>query len=86
MNALTAGMPWIPNVAEMPGLASVSTLARTTLPSRAAAAFSSTGVSARQGAHHSAQKSTTTGMVCERSMTSRSKSCSVTSMTVMRAA
>ena len=67
----------------MPGLASVSTFASTTLPSRAAAACSSTGPSARHGPHHSAQKSTTTGTSCERAITSRSKSCSATSITVM---
>ena len=36
------------------------------------AASSSSGPSARQGPHHAAQKSTTTGVVRERSMTSRS--------------
>ena len=37
------------------------------------------GVSWRHGPHHSAQKSTTTGSSCERSMTSRSKVASVAS-------
>ena len=47
--------------------------------SRLRTAFSSTGVSCRHGPHHSAQKSTTTGTSCERSMTSCSKVASVTS-------
>src|SRR3954464_7316066 len=64
-------------------LASVSSLARMTSPSRAAVAFSRIGVSARHGAHHSAQKSTTTGISCDFSMTCCWKSCSVTSMTAM---
>src|SRR5919201_379591 len=83
LNALTAGMPWIPNAREIDGFVSVSSLARTTWPSRAAVSFSRIGLSARHGPHHSAQKSTTTGVVRERSMTSRSKSCSVTSITAM---
>jgi hypothetical protein len=73
-------MPWIPKRAERPGLASVSTLARTTLPPRAASAASSAGPSWRQGPHHSAQKSTTTGTWRERSTTSCSKVASVTSI------
>src|SRR3954466_15480223 len=62
------------------GVASVSTLARATLPSRLVTAFSSTGVSWRQGPHHSAQKSTTTGCSCERRMTSCSNVASVASV------
>ncbi len=72
-NALTAGMPWIWNAEASRGLASVSTLARATLPSRSRTAFSSTGVSWRQGPHQAAQKSTTTGISRERSITSCSK-------------
>ena len=60
--ALTAGIPWMPKPRDA-GLASVSSLASTTWPSRASAARSSSGVSGRQGPHHSAQKSTTTGLV-----------------------
>src|SRR4051794_24098983 len=83
LNALTAGMPWIWNACAMRGLASVSSLARTTWPSRSAAACSRIGPSARHGPHHSAQKSTTTGVVLDCSMTCCWKSCSVTSMTAM---
>ena len=60
--AFTAGIPWIPKPAASCGLASASTLASTTLPARAASAPSSAGPSWRQGPHHSAQKSTTTGI------------------------
>src|SRR2546423_2128946 len=76
-------MPWIWKAADSCGLASVSSLASTTSPSRAAAAFSRIGVRVRHGPHHSAQKSTTTGVVRERSTTSCSKVASVTSMTVI---
>ena len=70
-------MLWIRSSADMRGLASVSSLARTTLPSRSVTAFSSIGVSERQGPHHSAQKSTTTGSSRERSTTSDWKASSV---------
>src|SRR5207248_10754071 len=59
-----------------------SSLASTTLPSRLPASRSRRGVSWRHGPHHSAQKSTTTGVVLERSRTSASKVASVTSMTM----
>ena len=68
-NALTAGMPWIRNAAASRWLASTSTFASSTFPARAAAARSSAGVSCLQGPHHSAQKSTTTGISLERSST-----------------
>src|SRR3954451_9398775 len=83
LNALTAGMPWIWKACATRGLASVSSLARTTWPSRSAAACSRIGPSARHGPHHSAQKSTTTGVSFDFSMTCCWKSCSVTSMTAM---
>ena len=79
LNALTAGMPWIRKAAASRWLASVSTLASATWPSRSLTACSSTGVSWRQGPHHAAQKSTTTGSSRERSMTSCSKVASVAS-------
>ncbi len=53
-------------------------------PSRFATSASMAGPSARHGPHHSAQKSTTTGTSCERSMTFASKSASVTSETTNR--
>ena len=56
-------------------------LTSSTWPSRAPISRSRTGVSAWHGPHHSAQKSTTTGTSRERSTTSCSKVCSVTSVT-----
>ena len=81
-NALTAGMLWIRNVRAMIGLASTSTLASSILPARSATARSITGPSWRHGPHHSAQKSTTTGSVCDRSMTADWKVLSVTSIPI----
>src|SRR3954466_14773646 len=63
-------MLWIRCSADTRGLASVSTLASATLPSRLVTAFSRIGVSWRQGPHQAAQKSTTTGSSRERSTTS----------------
>ena len=80
LKAFTAGIDWIPNACESRGLASVSTLTRSTWPARLSTAFSITGPSERHGPHHSAQKSTTTGCSKERWMTSRSKVSSVASM------
>ena len=75
-------MPWIWKARESEGLASVSSLASTTWPSRLAASRSRIGPSWRHGPHHSAQKSTTTGVVAERSSTSAWKVASLTSMTM----
>ena len=80
--ALTAGIPWMPKACARRGFASTSTFASTTSPSRWAAASSSSGVRLRQGPHQAAQKSTTTGVLAERSRTSLSKSASPTSITV----
>src|SRR5690606_12875021 len=63
-------------------LLSTSTLASTHEPPPSTASFSSTGESCLHGPHHSAQKSTTTGEVRERSSTSDWKVASVTSITV----
>src|SRR5688572_3755197 len=72
-------MLWMWCAADTPGLASVSTFASATLPSRAVTAFSRIGVSWRQGPHQAAQKSTTTGSSRERSTTSVWKVASVAS-------
>ena len=69
-NAFTAGIPWTPKLAESDWFESTSTLASSTLPARLSTAASSAGPSWRQGPHHSAQKSTTTGSSRERSTTS----------------
>src|SRR6185437_13684294 len=63
----------------MPWLESVSTFPIFTFPAYAVASFSIVGVNARQGGHHSAQKSTSTGLSLLR--TSASKFCSVKSIT-----
>jgi len=62
------GSLWLPELAgreamETAGwwLASTSTLTRSTSSPRLPASASSAGLSCRQGPHHSAQKSTTTG-------------------------
>ena len=78
--ALTAGMPWI-RKRRRAAVASVSTLASTTLPSRAFAAASSSGRELRHGPHHSAQKSTTTGIARSARGPRLSKAASSTSMT-----
>src|SRR5581483_5418603 len=80
LKARTAGMPWIPIAWAMPGLASTSTLARIQEPFASSANASRTGPRARQGAHHAAQKSTTTGTSRDRSRTSRVNVWSLTSM------
>src|SRR6266487_356121 len=79
LNALTAGMPCTWKASARRGAWSTSSLASTTSPPRAATPRSSSGPSARQGAHHSAQKSTTTGTWKDRCSTAVSKSASVTS-------
>ena len=61
--ALTAGIPWTSKRAASDWLASTSTFASRTRPPREASAASSAGVRVRQGPHHSAQKSTTTGVL-----------------------
>src|SRR4051812_11327385 len=52
----------IPNFIEMPGLLSTFTLPTTALPSYSFAISSTTGPTILQGPHHSAQKSTNTGL------------------------
>ena len=73
----------MPNAFARSGFSSVSIFARTTLPSRALAAFSSAGPSCLHGPHQGAQKSTTTGTSLDRLTTSASNWASLTSMTVI---
>ena len=54
-------MHWIWNAAASACACSTSTLATTIWPAQSRAIFSRRGASTRQGPHHSAQKSTTTG-------------------------
>ena len=78
--ALTAGMPCTRYSLASRWFESTSTFTSSTFPPRAATARSRRGPSWRQGAHHSAQKSTTTGSSRERSMTADWKLVSVTSI------
>ena len=79
-NALTAGMPWMPERGRQPLVGVHVDLRELDLARRApAAARSSTGVSCLHGPHQSAQKSTTTGTSFERSSTRDSKLASSTS-------
>ena len=73
-NSFTLGMLRTPYWAEMCGKASVSSLTRAHSSECSPASFSSTGPRTLHGPHHSAQKSTSTGIVRLRSMTSLSKS------------
>src|SRR5262245_7452929 len=73
-------MLWMPYRAASACSASTSIFASSILPSRFATSASITGPSMRQGPHQAAQKSTTTGSSCERSITSRWKVAVVTSI------
>src|SRR4029450_3498134 len=58
---MTVGIPRMPYLPGVAGLASMSSLAIVNLPSYVFATSSSTGANILQGPHHSAQKSTRTG-------------------------
>jgi len=64
----------------MAGCSSMFILTSLTLPLAARTAFSSTGVSWRQGPHQGAQKSISTGWRFDSSMTSLTKVCVVVSL------
>jgi hypothetical protein len=72
-NAITAGIDWMPIWPGMVGCSSMFILTSLTLPLAARTAFSSTGVSCRQGPHQGAQKSISTGWRFDSSMTSLTK-------------
>src|SRR5690606_27771469 len=69
----TVGIERIWNAAAICGSFSVSTLASRKAPPYSAASFSRTGPRVRQGPHHSAQKSTSTGTSSDFCRTSASK-------------
>src|SRR5687768_12198798 len=71
------GMLMIPYLAAIEGAWSMLTLTTFTLPPYSVAIFSSSGCTRRQGLHHSAQKSTMTGVSA--ASTTSLNSCSVTS-------
>src|SRR4051812_10696201 len=81
LNSIKVGIERMPNCEAMPGFSSTLTLAILTLPCISVAISSSAGPIIRQGPHHSAQKSTTTGSDALR--TSCSKLVSVTFMVAM---
>src|SRR5690606_29706891 len=80
LNAITFGIERMLNAPAISGLSSELTLTSLTLPANSAATFSMIGPSMRQGPHHGAQKSTTTGCAFEASRTSRSNVAVVTSI------
>src|SRR4029450_12133405 len=59
---ITVGMPRMPYLPGVDGLASMSSLATVTLPPYSLATSSRTGAKSLQGPHHSAQKWTRTGL------------------------
>src|SRR6478672_9812342 len=77
----TAGIEVIPYCAAMAGLSSTFTLTTSTFSLYSPAISSRIGPSLRHGPHHSAQKSTITGLSAER--TSVSKLASVTSFALL---
>ena len=68
--AKTAGMDWTAKVSAMRGFSSTLTLASSTLPPVDSTARSNIGPSVVQGPHQGAQRSTTTGTVALRAITS----------------
>src|SRR5690606_9807576 len=76
LNSIRVGMPFTPIFDGTMGLSSMLTLAPVTLPASSSAICSSAGPICLQGPHHSAQKSTRTGV--EDFRTSASKLSSVT--------
>src|ERR671926_1927073 len=81
LKTYTAGMDVMPYLAAVAGLSSTLSLTTSTLPACSAAMSSRIGDSMRHGPHHSAQKSTMTGLPAFR--TSASKLASVTSFAVL---
>ena len=80
--SFTAGMLRIAKREASAGSASVSTLTTLSFAPDSAASFSSTGASVRQGPHHAAQKSTSTGTSAEAASTSCANRSVVTAMTL----
>ena len=80
-NATTVGMLCTPNWPAVYGLASTSSLASRNEPARSPATFSRIGPSVRQGPHHDAHRSTTTGRFLDSSITVSRKFWSVASTT-----
>src|ERR1700688_1916131 len=61
LNSISVGIDMMPNLAAVPGFSSTLSLTILTLPLSDLEISSSAGAIMRQGPHHSAQESTTTG-------------------------
>ncbi len=83
LKSFTAGIDITPYFAAASALSSVAAFARIILPSYSFATFSNVGLSITQGPHQLAQKSTTTGIVFDFSITSSLKFASVTSISII---
>src|SRR5919201_1163048 len=81
LKIISVGIDWMPYLAAVCGFSSTLSLTIFTLPLSVPAISSSAGAIMRQGPHHSAQKSTTTGSVAF--STSESKVASETLLTAM---
>src|SRR2546421_12434815 len=81
LKIISVGIDWMPYLAAVCGFSSTLSLTILTLPLSVPAISSSAGAIMRQGPHHSAQKSTTTGPVAFN--TSDSKVVSETLLTAM---
>src|SRR5881394_4011573 len=79
LKRISVGMPLMPNRCDTDGLSSTFSFTTRALPAYFSATASTVGASMRQGAHHSAQKSTKTGWAAL--STSASKLLSLTSVT-----
>src|SRR5918911_3211377 len=79
LKRMSVGMPLMPYCCETAGLSSTLSLTTVALPAYFSATASTVGASMRHGAHHCAQKSTSTGLSDLR--TSASKLLSLTSLT-----
>src|SRR5690606_7355633 len=80
LEPITSGVVMILTAPSISGLSAELTLTSMTRPANSAATFSMIGPSVRQGPHHGAQKSTTTGCAFEASRTSGSNVAVVTSI------
>jgi len=83
LKSFTAGIDITPYFAAASALSSVDAFAKMNFPSYSFATFSNVGFSIMQGPHQLAQKSTTTGVVFDFSITSAWKFASVTSSSIL---
>src|SRR5581483_4713529 len=74
LNSISVGIDMMPYLAAVAGFSSTLSLTIVTLPLSVPAISSSAGAICRQGPHHSAQKSTTTGPVAFKTSASKLES------------